>query len=412
MLCVLELALWHTRMPNLALLLCRCVIPCTGAVLLTPNPGPGPYFLIMRGDSDAYPNLNDTAVLTKVSQALHDTFNLSAEYPASNIQVFLEEQWVLPVSRKLQGAAALVAVVLSYSFSTPAGLTPTEALEATMNDTAQGKVLADNLAILDFIVDPDLQGDVMVAFTTVLTASEAFGQIWDNDAGPAWDNMDQIGECADGVAQYTCGTAHTPRAKLHQSLVLLVVLRRHACCTGIMLLFAARCGQQGHWPAPASAAANARHPHSKHSTLFVCICPSCTQASTLVGSSGAPRLRATPPGGRGYTTTTAAVLQQPTNGGMACPEPVVEACTAPGCPDAPMPWAPGALLAAPSNWSCSNQAPGGGWELDSVCSGACYTSACVHSGALTANRTLIGNVSAWVVQDGGCSIGKERCDLY
>jgi hypothetical protein len=152
----------------------------------------------MKGNSNAFPNLNDTAVLALVSRALHDTFNLSADYPASNIQVLFADQWALPVGRKLQISASMVGAVLSYSYSTPEGLTTPEALEAIMNDTAQGKVLADNLAVLDFITDPDYQGDIWVAFTTVTTATQAVRQIWDNDAGPAYSSMENnpIGECA------------------------------------------------------------------------------------------------------------------------------------------------------------------------------------------------------------------------
>lgn len=135
---------------------------CAGTLVASPpTPGPGPYFLLMKGEETAVPVLNDTTVLAKVSHALHIVFDLSSAYPASNIQVSLKSsEPVTPAGRKLLGAAPPLAIVLSYNFSIADGLPQTAALEAIMNDTTKNEVLANTLAVLDFVIGEDNQNQV------------------------------------------------------------------------------------------------------------------------------------------------------------------------------------------------------------------------------------------------------------
>lgn len=167
-----------------------------------PIPGPGPYYLLMAGDSRAVPSLTDAAVLAKVSQALHGAFNLSANYPVSDIQVSLQSNWTFNPpdrKRKLLTPSQWLAVVLRYSFSTSEGLPTQEDLEACMNNTVLFKVLADNLAVQDFITDEDLQGAVDAGFTASRNATDAVSQLWNSDAdtsGPAYDDLEPVGKCA------------------------------------------------------------------------------------------------------------------------------------------------------------------------------------------------------------------------
>lgn len=158
-----------------------------------PAPGPGPYFLLMKGEQHSVPALNYTTVLAKVSQALHDVFDLSDAYPASNIQVSLNRTDPLEDRRKLLVWSPLYLIVLKYNFRYAAGLPETAVLEAVMIDTTKHEVLADTLARLDFLSGNQANDNrVYIGFTTTRNATTAALELYDNGEGPAWNLVKPI----------------------------------------------------------------------------------------------------------------------------------------------------------------------------------------------------------------------------